>query len=103
LTDDFLEAEIASQARNHVSWSTLIERTITARGVKPEFVLGERWRLLSVQTTFLIGDRDAIGSVRSVEKIVATNEAFRMVVVRDAGHVPWLDSPEVVAAAITRS
>ena len=103
LTDDFLEAELASQARAGRSWLSLIDRMIDVGGVKEEFMLGRRWESLSVPTTFVMGDSDRIGHAAEVEPLTTRNARLRLMVVRDAGHVPWIDQPESVVNAIRRA
>ena len=100
LTDDFLEAELASQARASGSWLSLIERVIDVGGIKEEFMLGRRWESLSVPTTFVMGDSDRIGHAAEIEPLTTRNSRLRLIVVRDAGHVPWIDQPESVIDAV---
>jgi pimeloyl-ACP methyl ester carboxylesterase len=103
LEDHFLDLVAASQARNCSSWFTLIDRVVTARGLKPEFVLGAHWQGLAVATTFVWGERDAFGAPEEAEVLAAKNSRFTVVRIPDAGHVPWLDDPEKVCDAIDRA
>jgi len=100
LDDDYLDVSVASQIRNTPSWFTLIERTFTFRGMRPEFVLGERWKNLSVPTTMIWGDKDAFSPPEDGEAVVAMNPKVRLVRIPDAGHAPWLDQPAQVVEAI---
>jgi pimeloyl-ACP methyl ester carboxylesterase len=100
LEDDFLDLLTASQKRNAPSWFTLIDQAFDFRGLKPELLVGERWKDLSVPTTFVWGEKDAWGLPREGEAVAATNARLRMVRIPDAGHAPWLDAPEVVVPAI---
>lgn len=100
LEDDFLDLTVASQARNVASWITLIERTIDSGGLKPEFVLGERWQQVMVPTTMVWGEKDAFGMLEDAEAIAASNANIRVVRIPDAGHAPWFDQPEQVVKAI---
>jgi pimeloyl-ACP methyl ester carboxylesterase len=100
LDDDFLNLEAANQRRNASSWVSLIYRTFDSHGIKEEFVLGERWKQLSVRTTFIFGERDAIARPEVAEGVASENPYIAVVRIPDAGHVPWFDSPGRVAAAI---
>jgi pimeloyl-ACP methyl ester carboxylesterase len=100
LEDDFLDLLTASQRRNAPSWFTLIDRAFDFRGMKPELLLGERWKELSVPTTFVWGEKDAWALPELGDAAVAANPRLRMVRIPDAGHVPWLDAPGPVVSAI---
>ncbi len=100
LTDDFLDLATESQRRNVPSWFTLIDRAFDVRGLKEELLLADRWKHLSVPTTFVWGEKDAWGRPELGEAVVAMNSRVRMVRIPDAGHGPWFDAPERVVEAI---
>ncbi|QRO02182.1 alpha/beta hydrolase [Archangium violaceum] len=103
LEDDFLDVLTASQRRNAPSWFTLIDRAFDVRGMKKELLLGERWKGLSVPTTFVWGEKDVWGAPEEGEAVAATNARLRMVRIPDAGHALWRDAPELVVDAIERA
>lgn len=98
--DDLLDVSAASQARNADSWFSLIDRAFDFGGMKRDLLLGERWRGLAVPTTFVWGERDAFGGPEIGEAIVAGQPNMRMIKIPDAGHMPWVDDPAAVVAAI---
>jgi pimeloyl-ACP methyl ester carboxylesterase len=100
LENDLLDVLTASQRRNAPSWFTLIDKAFDFRGMKPELVLGERWKSLSVPTTFVWGEKDAWALPSEGAAAMAMNPRLRMVRIPDAGHVPWLDAPGPVVDAI---
>ncbi|HYO73792.1 MAG TPA: alpha/beta hydrolase [Archangium sp.] len=100
LEDDLLDLLTESQRRNAPSWFTLIDRSFDVRGLKKELLLDERWKNLSVPTTFLWGEKDAWGGPGVGEAIASLNPRVRMVRIPDAGHAVWMDAPEPVVAAI---
>jgi len=100
LENDFLDLEAANQRRNSSSWVSLIYRTFDTRGIRDEFILDQRWKQLSVKTTFIIGERDATARPEVAEAVASQNPRAGVVRIPDAGHVPWFDSPDEVAAAI---
>lgn len=100
LEDDFLDLSVASQLRNTPSWFSLLDRCNGPGGLKPELVLGEKWRQLSVPTTFVWGEKDAFGRPELAEAFAATNPRLRAVRIPDAGHAPWFDAPGLVVDAI---
>jgi pimeloyl-ACP methyl ester carboxylesterase len=100
MEDDLLDVLTASQRRNAPSWFTLIDQAFDFRGMKPELVLGERWKDVSVPTTFVWGEKDAWASPREGDAVAAMNARVRMVRIPDAGHAPWVDAPEAVVNAI---
>lgn len=103
LPDDLLDLLALSQARNCESWFTLIDRSFDIRGMKPELLFGERWKKLSMPTTFIWGERDAYGPPDIAEKVAATNPLMRVVRIPDAGHAPWIDQPGRVVEEIERA
>ncbi|HEX8439090.1 alpha/beta hydrolase [Archangium sp.] len=103
LEDDFLDLLTASQRRNTPSWFTLLDQTVDMFGMKTALVLGDRWKDLSVPTTFVWGERDVWAAPEAGEAVASTNARLRMVRVPDAGHAPWLDAPELVVEAIERA
>jgi pimeloyl-ACP methyl ester carboxylesterase len=93
----------ASQLRNAPSWFTLLDQACDVWGLKKELVLGDRWKELTVPTTFVWGEKDAWAPPSVGEAVAATNARLRLVRIPDAGHVPWHDAPDQVVEAIERA
>lgn len=106
LTDEQLDADVASQRRNIESHLTLMRALLDAGGLRRRLILGKRWQALGVPTAFLCGERDAFVPPK-VEKawevIAARNPNVRVVRIPGAGHLPWIDDPERVVGEIERS
>jgi pimeloyl-ACP methyl ester carboxylesterase len=100
LETELLELLTESQRRNAPSWFTLIDQAFDIRGMKKELLIGERWKQLSVPTTFVWGEKDAWAPLEAGEAAVATQPRLRMVRIPDAGHAVWLDAPELTLEAI---
>jgi pimeloyl-ACP methyl ester carboxylesterase len=100
LEDDLLDALTASHVRNAPSWFSLIDSTVDIRGMKPELVIGDRWKKLSVPTTLIWGERDAWCAPEEGETVASTNPRLRVVRIPGAGHAAWLDDPDRVVDAI---
>jgi pimeloyl-ACP methyl ester carboxylesterase len=103
LEDDFLDLLTASQLRNAPSWFTLLDQAVDVRGMKKELVLGDRWKDLSVPTTFVWGEKDAWAAPEEGEAVASAHARLRMVRIPDAGHAPWIDAPDLVVEAIERA
>ncbi|HEX8705678.1 MAG TPA: alpha/beta hydrolase, partial [Myxococcaceae bacterium] len=65
--------------------------------------IGDRWKSLSVPTTFVWGEQDKWGAPELGEAVASMNPRVRMVRIPDAGHGPWFDAPELVVSAIERA
>jgi pimeloyl-ACP methyl ester carboxylesterase len=100
LPDDFLDASVASQARNATSWFSLIDRSFDVRGMKRDLQLAEHWRALTVPTTLIWGEHDAFAAPSVARTLVAAHPKLRLVEIAGAGHAPWHDAPDAVVAAI---
>jgi hypothetical protein len=84
----------------HGGMGEAIDRSVDVRGMKKELLLADRWKDLSVPTTFVWGERDAWAAPELGEAVAAMNARVRMVRIPDAGHAPWVDAPERVVDAI---
>jgi pimeloyl-ACP methyl ester carboxylesterase len=96
LDADFLDVEVAMTRRNAPSIISLLDRFLDVGGVRPDLVMGHRWEMVQVPTTFLIGEYDQAGRVEEMEALVTRNPLFNVVRIPDVGHVPWVDNPESI-------
>jgi pimeloyl-ACP methyl ester carboxylesterase len=86
------------------SWTTMVERVFVPAGwgIRANDSLGTHKLApelprLDHPTVFLWGDRDPLGAPAVGEVLAASMANARLVVVDDAGHLPWLDQPKVCA------
>ena len=100
LKDDFLDVQVAMMRRNASSIISLLDRFIDLGGVAADLVLGSRWEVIRVPTTFVIGEYDRGASMGEIEAVLAMNPCFNLHKLADVGHVPWVDDPESVAQAL---
>ncbi|HYJ10898.1 MAG TPA: alpha/beta hydrolase [Polyangiaceae bacterium] len=103
LAADFIEVSVASQARNAPSWFTLIDASMTVRGLRNYLLIGERWKELAVPVTCLWGDKDVWAAPTIGQKIADLTPNFETVVIENAGHAPWFDDLDAVVAGIERA
>jgi pimeloyl-ACP methyl ester carboxylesterase len=97
-----IDADVASLRRNLPSYLSVLGRIADARGVRRDLILGERWQELKVPTLFIWGERDAFLPPEEGEALAARSSNMRLVRIRDAGHLPWIDDPDRVVAEIER-
>jgi pimeloyl-ACP methyl ester carboxylesterase len=100
LDEDFMAASVASQARNAPSWFSLIDASMTVRGLRDYLLIGERWKQLQVPVTCLWGDKDVWAAPTTGQEIAELTRHFETVVIKDAGHAPWFDDLDAVVAGI---
>lgn len=100
LDDDLIEVDCAHQSRNLASLLGLLRRVAAPGGTRRELVFGERWRELSMPTLLLWGQHDAFGPPHQAEAITSMTRQAHLIEVPGAGHLPWLDNPELCAASL---
>jgi pimeloyl-ACP methyl ester carboxylesterase len=71
-------------------------------GYRPELILGERWRALTMPTLLAWPEHDAFGSPEDGEALVAANPNLCLVRLPGTGHIPWIDDPDTVLVEIER-
>lgn len=96
----FLASRAAMSRRNAASHATLASAMYRFGGLDPSLVLDGRWRDLRAPVTFVWGERDAVEGPRRGRAIAAGLAHASFVEIPDAGHLPWLDRPDEVAAAV---
>jgi len=102
--DLLLDVDVANARRNAESMVGLVKCIADWRrfGYRRELIFGERWRGLTTPTLLVWGEHDSFGSPEEGEAIAATNPNLRLVRVAGAGHLLWIDAPEIVVAEIER-
>ena len=91
-----------------VSWITMVERAfdppaagIFANKTTVTYSLRPELSKLVAPTLFLWGDEDPLGPPTLGEEMAAMMPNAKVTVVRDAGHLPWLDHPDFCAEQIS--
>jgi pimeloyl-ACP methyl ester carboxylesterase len=79
---------------------TMLRTVTTLRGFNPKLLLGDDLPGLQVPTLFLWGDADAFAPPSRGQEVAARMPDARFVVLPDTGHLPQVDEPAMVAAAI---
>lgn len=104
LEDALLDVDVAHTRRNLDSILSLIR--CVGRGIRGRhLVLGDRWQTLEVPTLFLGAERDIFVRPKCEKALQAIAEGtpnVRLLRIPHAGHLPWLDEPELVVAEIER-
>lgn len=100
---DFLETTIAAAAIPGVDRTayTMLRAQITLRGWRSELMLSDEMARLPVPTLFLWGEADAFAPPSMGRDVAARMADARMVAIPDAGHLPWLDCPNTIAATLS--
>jgi len=103
LGDELLDSGTFNFLRNSASMLGLVERVVDGMGPRPEFSGGIPWATLRVPTDLVWGERDAFDTVGHGREIADRVPQGRFALVPDAGHLPWLDEPAVVAREIAKA
>ena len=105
LPDELLDVDAAHMRRNAPDIRELLYLLIGPRGIRRHLVLGDRWNALEVPTLLLVGERDAFVTshmTRAWESVAAASPSIDVLHVPGAGHLPWIDEPEIVVPEIER-
>jgi pimeloyl-ACP methyl ester carboxylesterase len=102
LDDALLDAVLVNARRNIKSHLSFIGSVLDVGGLRRPLILGERWQQIRIPTACLWGDRDAFSPPEEGDALAARNPNFRIVRIPGAGHLPWIDEPDLVVAEIER-
>jgi pimeloyl-ACP methyl ester carboxylesterase len=103
LSNEVLDTGSFNIIRNGWGFAHALKGFRSQQGMPPVLLFGERWSELSVPTTFLWGDIDPFGSPELGRQVCARVPHGKLVVLPDAGHLPWLDEPKLVASEIVNA
>ena len=78
----------------------IMQAVATIRGWRPQLRLETALTTLSVPTLFICGDHDPVAGPDVARDLITRMPDARLTVIPDAGHIPHLDQPEGVAAAL---
>jgi pimeloyl-ACP methyl ester carboxylesterase len=104
LDDRLLDVDVAHTRRNVESMLSLIACIANWRRLayRREVMLGDRWRALTTPTLLIWPEYEAFASTKDAEALVAANPNVRLVPVREAGHLAWIDDPQTVVVELER-
>jgi pimeloyl-ACP methyl ester carboxylesterase len=107
LSEELLRFETLAARRNVGTWLSLIRSFGSVRGprlrylIDPRYLVEPHLRRVAAPVTFVWGERDAFDTPdRGRQLAAATMRPGQVIVIPDAGHLPWIDEPNLVAAAI---
>ena len=97
---DMLEisAQFSNQPHQRVAWESLLRRVVSPLGTRRDVYIRDEVASLPVRTLFAWGDADAFAPPSSGEALAARMPDARCITVPEAGHLPWIDQPEQIAA-----
>ena len=78
----------------------ILQAVATLRGWRPEMRLDDALAALEVPTLFAWGDRDQLARADVARDLARRMKDAQLTVIEDAGHIPHIDQPDAVAAAI---
>ena len=78
----------------------ILQSVATLRGWRPELRLDDALAALAVPTLFVCGEHDLLRPPDIARELATRMPDARITVIPDAGHIPHLDQPELVAAAL---
>lgn len=96
----FLAAERLSTYQQ--GWLSLLECAVSLTGGRPEYTLGEDdFQRVRQPTLLEWGERDPFGGLEVARRACGLLPHGRLVEVPRAGHLPWLDAPQLCGDAVT--
>ncbi len=96
---ELLEIATATTRHNARAWRDFAARVVDGKTVSKDLRSADWIKDLSVPASYIIGSRDVFGSPEHIKHVAADINA-RMTVIPDAGHLPWLDAPEMTIKTI---
>lgn len=100
---DFLEVSLAAAGLPGVERAayTMLRTITTLRGIRSSVMLRDDMLSLSMPTLFIWGDSDKFSPPSIGLDIAAKMQNARFELLEDAGHVPYLEQSDTIAALIT--
>ncbi|MDP5225703.1 MULTISPECIES: alpha/beta hydrolase [Arthrobacter] len=90
------------------SWTTMVEqvfvppgRGLMARDLIATYALRPELSRITAPALFLWGRQDPLGPPEAGQALASLMPHARLQVVEDAGHLPWIDQPDVCTEAVT--
>lgn len=82
------------------SFRSLLENVLTLNGFREHLLLTDRLHRLQMPVSFIWGDQDVFEKPDSGRQKAKAVPQHTFNVVRNAGHLPWLDQPEACVSLI---
>jgi pimeloyl-ACP methyl ester carboxylesterase len=82
------------------SWLTMLEQLVTLKGFRPRYYIGSELARIEHPILFVWGEKDWFAPPSIGDAACRTLKKGRIVVLKDAGHLPWLDEPRWTAELI---
>lgn len=97
-----LEVEYAAQRLPDfaVTAHSMLRAVINLRGFRSRYLIRDQLKTLQTPTLFAWGDKDVPPTLG--QDIAAHMPNAKFVVLPDAGHVPWIDEPDLTADTVNR-
>jgi pimeloyl-ACP methyl ester carboxylesterase len=98
--DEVLQAELTNQRLPNFasSWNTLLEKFMKDK--QGTYQLRPELKNLRPATLFIWGDQDKLGPPSLGVEMANLAPNARCAILPDAGHLPWLDQPEVCSRMV---
>jgi pimeloyl-ACP methyl ester carboxylesterase len=99
---DLLEVAVAGTSLPGTAFTThtILHAATTMRGLRPQLSMHEDMKHLPAPTRFVWGDQDQVATSQIAYELAQNMRDATLEVITDAGHLPHLDQPQAVAAAI---
>ncbi len=104
LSEEYLSCSYLGSILPHykIGWLTMLENITTLRGFRKDYFIGDKIHNILNSTLFLWGDKDAFQGSAHGEKIAKQMKSSDFIALENAGHLPWLDQPEICASAMSK-
>lgn len=100
--DRLLEIGTATTRRNARAWRDFAARIAAGKALRSDLLSSNWLGDLTVPVSYIIGDRDAFGTLEGIRQVAAGINA-PVTVIPGAGHLPWFDEPDRTTKAILAS
>ncbi|HEX7173013.1 MAG TPA: alpha/beta fold hydrolase [Candidatus Limnocylindria bacterium] len=101
LSDELLAFETLAARRNIDSWRSLVRNGVWLGAMRDRYLVESHLRRVTVPVTFVWGELDAVATIERARELAAASPGPATVVpIPDAGHLPWIDEPDLVARGI---
>ena len=105
LTDIYFQNDVNAQLipGTGKSFNSLLENCVGIGGFKKSYLMKSKMQELTMPVYFIIGDKDVWDTIENAKSIVAEMKDGEIEIVKDAGHLPWLDQPEICTKLISQA